>query len=399
MRAATGALRCAAAGPKRGRVGTDTADAREHRRTDRPARSTSAEPGAGPGSRLGDQLRAERERRGLRVGHVSEATKIRKCYLEALERQEWDALPADVFARGYLRSYGEYLGLDVERLLRAYAREREVSGADEPSRDGLGDRDLARLILERLAATRVGPARPRLGCRIGWTAAVLLVVAAVGAFGVWTALHLPGPGRGAPVATVAPSLEEPGRTPPAAWPEPTGSQCAPRASAPPLDRAAGEPPSRAAPEDPPPRERRDSEARATGTPTPEPALPGVLGVSQFGIWTDAETDPLAGSEHRFEEGTVVWFWTRVLGGRPGDRIRHVWLHEGRKIAVERLDIGGPSWRAQSRRWLEPGSAGRWVVEARDARGRVLARSEFACVPAGAARAAAEPGPGVLHGSP
>lgn len=388
MRAATEALPSPPAGRWHRRAGKDASGAEAEGRAERPARCTSAESETERGSSLGDQLRAERERRGLRLEQASEATKIRRCYLEALERQDWDILPAGVFARGYLRSYGEYLGLDVERLLRAYAREREAPGADEPSRDGPEERDVARLVLERLAATRGGLARSRLGPGIGWRALAGLAATSVGAAGVWIALRLPDPGPGAPVAAVAPSFEEPARAAPAP-PERTGPKDAARMGPPSGSGAAGRP--LPEPEHPTPRGRREVPARTAATPTTRAVPPSPLEVSQFGIWTDAETDPLDGAADRFEEGTVVWFWTRVLGGRAGDRIRHVWFHEGRKVAVEKLDIGGPSWRAQSRRSLEAGSAGRWVVEARDAHGRVLARAGFTCAPAGRAPAVAEPG--------
>jgi hypothetical protein len=115
---------------------------------------------------LGDQLRAARERRGVELDQVSTATRIRTTYLEALERHHWEVLPADVFTRGYVRSYAEYLGLDPEHLLKLYARERRVAGADASSPS---EPDAARAFLERLAkdAGRRGPADPERGSS-GW---------------------------------------------------------------------------------------------------------------------------------------------------------------------------------------------------------------------------------------
>jgi hypothetical protein len=86
---------------------------------------------------------------------------------------------------------------------------------------------------------------------------------------------------------------------------------------------------------------------------------------------------LVGRSDRFAAGTQAWFWTRVEGGKPGDRIHHVWLHEGVEAARITLSIGGSRWRTQSAKTLR--SAGAWAVEARDAAGRVLARTEFDCV--------------------
>jgi hypothetical protein len=89
---------------------------------------------------------------------------------------------------------------------------------------------------------------------------------------------------------------------------------------------------------------------------------------------------LVGRSDRFEEETPVWFWTRVIGGEPGDVLRHVWIYEGRPVMSAKLAIGGPHWRTYTRYRLPPDSAGSWVVEARAAGGQVLARQQFLCLP-------------------
>jgi len=81
------------------------------------------------------------------------------------------------------------------------------------------------------------------------------------------------------------------------------------------------------------------------------------------------------------EGSEVVFWTLVVGGRPGDSIRHVWFEDGRAVMRADLDIGGAHWRTYSRLGLPRGATGPWTVEARDPEGRLLARQEFLCVPA------------------
>ena len=86
---------------------------------------------------------------------------------------------------------------------------------------------------------------------------------------------------------------------------------------------------------------------------------------------------LQGEGDRFRTGQRVTFTTRVLGGRAGERIRHVWLRDGRVEQSIRLPLGGATWRTHSTKTL--GRPGAWAVEARDDEGRVLARAEFACV--------------------
>lgn len=65
---------------------------------------------------LGSVLRAEREKRGLSLDSVAEHLKISARILRALEEGDESALPHTVYVRGFVRSYGNYLGLDSEEL-------------------------------------------------------------------------------------------------------------------------------------------------------------------------------------------------------------------------------------------------------------------------------------------
>lgn len=69
---------------------------------------------------LGDILRAAREQQGLTLDQVEAALRIRRSYLEALEADNFEALTAPVYARGFLSNYARYLGLDPEEMLRLY---------------------------------------------------------------------------------------------------------------------------------------------------------------------------------------------------------------------------------------------------------------------------------------
>jgi len=69
---------------------------------------------------FGERLRRERELREVSLDEISVATKISGRYLNALENEDWSKLPGGVFARGFVRSIGRYLGLDEESLLGDY---------------------------------------------------------------------------------------------------------------------------------------------------------------------------------------------------------------------------------------------------------------------------------------
>ncbi len=70
-------------------------------------------------SDLGSQLRAARAAKGLSLEQVFKATRIKTSYLEALESNRTDVLPGLVQARGFVRTYANYLGLDGETLASA----------------------------------------------------------------------------------------------------------------------------------------------------------------------------------------------------------------------------------------------------------------------------------------
>lgn len=82
---------------------------------------------------IGATLRDARRRYGMEVREVEERTKIRARYIRALENDDWEALPAPAYVRGFLRTYGRLLGLDGEMLADEYRRRfGEVSAPGAP---------------------------------------------------------------------------------------------------------------------------------------------------------------------------------------------------------------------------------------------------------------------------
>jgi len=75
-------------------------------------------------SEIGTRLREAREGRGLTLEQVQADTKIRLRYLKALEDGDYEVIPGEAYARGFLRSYANYLGLDGLELVRLYTQER-----------------------------------------------------------------------------------------------------------------------------------------------------------------------------------------------------------------------------------------------------------------------------------
>ena len=59
------------------------------------------------------------------INEVEARTKIRAKYLRAIENEEWDLLPGDVYVKSFLRTYGDFLGLDSRQLIDEYKRRYE----------------------------------------------------------------------------------------------------------------------------------------------------------------------------------------------------------------------------------------------------------------------------------
>ncbi|CAN5127450.1 helix-turn-helix domain-containing protein [soil metagenome] len=76
-------------------------------------------------SGIGDALRSERRRQGRTLTDAAAETRVRESYLSAIEEEDFDVLGGDVYARGFIRLYGKYLGLDAEALVRTFREHHE----------------------------------------------------------------------------------------------------------------------------------------------------------------------------------------------------------------------------------------------------------------------------------
>jgi len=81
---------------------------------------------------LGTSLEEARRHQGLDLEQVEKATNIHRRYLRALEEERFELLPADAYAKGFLRAYAEFLGLDTKRYLDELST-RLAERAPEPA--------------------------------------------------------------------------------------------------------------------------------------------------------------------------------------------------------------------------------------------------------------------------
>ncbi|MQA74369.1 MAG: helix-turn-helix domain-containing protein [Solirubrobacterales bacterium] len=135
--------------------------------------------------RIGEVLREAREREGLDLREVEQRTKIRLKYLRALEAEDWVELPSSAYAKGFLRTYAQLVGLDAEALVDEFRR--QVEGASGEAGYPLGDQ-----VLER---RRRAGRRPR-GHRVAILAAIAALVVIVAAAAIGLTGSDDEPGRG-----------------------------------------------------------------------------------------------------------------------------------------------------------------------------------------------------------
>ncbi len=114
---------------------------------------------------IGTTLREARIRARIDITEVEARTKIRAKYLRAIENEEWDLLPGPVYVKSFLRTYGDFLGVDSRLLVDEFKRRYERP-ADQDMRP------ISSLGRERERRRR----RPRLG-PVGVIVVALVAVA------------------------------------------------------------------------------------------------------------------------------------------------------------------------------------------------------------------------------
>ncbi|MFQ5776843.1 MAG: helix-turn-helix domain-containing protein [Terriglobia bacterium] len=165
---------------------------------------------------FGENLRRERELRGITLPELASATKINLRTLRALEQDQFDQLPGGVFNRGFVRAVARYMNLDEHFWVGEFVQ----AAHEEPE------------VLARYAPP--GSILARSGRRGMGSFALLLVVFGAGAYMVHelrlrSAAEASPPVVLAPESVTAPAPESAAR-PLAARPHPA-AESAPEASA------------------------------------------------------------------------------------------------------------------------------------------------------------------------
>ena len=80
---------------------------------------------------FGRRLRDQRERAGITLGAIADATKIKRSLLEELERGDLSTWPGGIFRRAFMRAYATAIGLPPESVVEEFVQVFPESGAAE----------------------------------------------------------------------------------------------------------------------------------------------------------------------------------------------------------------------------------------------------------------------------
>jgi Helix-turn-helix domain/RodZ C-terminal domain len=133
-------------------------------------------------SGVGKALREARTERGIELSEVERITKIRVKCLQAMEEDRWEVLPAPVYARSFLATYAEFLGLDHRALVEEYTRSVEGADRAEPIPESVIRPGSLRQGHSPMGGRSIKP-KPIATVLAALVAAVLLGLAVVGALG------------------------------------------------------------------------------------------------------------------------------------------------------------------------------------------------------------------------
>jgi transcriptional regulator with XRE-family HTH domain len=81
---------------------------------------------------IGQRFKTARERKRVSLSQAAAKTRIKIQVLEGMEQDDFSKIPAPAYARGFIRMYAEFLGLDAGPLLKEYA---EVSQGRPPAQE------------------------------------------------------------------------------------------------------------------------------------------------------------------------------------------------------------------------------------------------------------------------
>ncbi len=133
---------------------------------------------------VGTILKEARLAKNFSLADVEKGTSIRWRYIEAIENDAYDKTPGEVFVKGIIRNYGNFLGLDGSALVTKYKASVAGIAAEQAQSKGIREVDKVRLNIQLKDKRDIGsgtgkfeiPSFPLKQCLAGMAAAAVLVL-------------------------------------------------------------------------------------------------------------------------------------------------------------------------------------------------------------------------------
>jgi transcriptional regulator with XRE-family HTH domain len=271
---------------------------------------------------LGEYLKKAREDRNLSIEEVAESTKIKGCYLRAIEEDRFESLPSPFYIRSFLRLYASFLGFDPEDVLKWLQRDQEDLTVKPP--------DVPSSFVPRKRKHRPSTFFLFVFGLLS-AAAIVYIVSSVFSKQVPSLAFLRPAITSSPVHFLTAQEETEVVFPHAKQEEFLEKE-----------EASVE-------------EMTGSDSRAYAV------LEAAFGRR---IETVQNRPRLRGVSTEFECNQRVYFLTRIRTPLSG-KISHVWLWEGKEIQTIDMEVEAPVWSIYSYVTLRPHQTGHWRVEVRD----------------------------------
>lgn len=115
---------------------------------------------------IGEVLQNARLAKGYNYDQVEKSTNIRALYLAALEANEYDKLPGEVFTKGMLRTYANFLGLDGDGLVNKYKALTTGKSQKDVASKGIREVENVKMNVQLKEKRDIGAGRDRKGLGI-----------------------------------------------------------------------------------------------------------------------------------------------------------------------------------------------------------------------------------------
>ena len=142
---------------------------------------------------VGYTLRQERERQNLTIEDIEQGTSIRATYIDAIENGEYDKLPGTVYAKGFIKNYAKFLGMDSDAMTKEFTSDLAEIEAEKAA--VTAEEINSEKKIEQVPEKKTEPERKSIGYSIQddnrgssskiIVAAVVLIAAVAGALWSW----------------------------------------------------------------------------------------------------------------------------------------------------------------------------------------------------------------------